>query len=300
MAAFHARLLGETGDEQTLHAREERVRAGGFRQAAAIQQLDAAERVAELHPALVQHAVRSDERDVERIEVLDRGRVQYVASAAANELAIDQDIMVLANPEIAGLPSWVVGLVAAGGLAAALSTAAGLLLVVSTSISHDLLKRALLPQISERGELLAARTAAALAVIVAGWLGIHPPGFVGQVVAFAFGLAASSFFPAIVMGIFSRRMNREGAIAGMATGLAFTAGYILWFKFIARESSTPEHWLFGISPEGIGALGMLLNFAVACLVARLTPAPPREIQALIDAVRVPRAATAPAPRGPRP
>ena len=219
------------------------------------------------------------------------GRIQYVGDrldgGPQNELTIDRDIMVLANPEIAQLPNWVIGLVAAGGLAAALSTAAGLLLVVSTSISHDLLKRALMPRITERGELRAARKSAAVAVIVAGYLGINPPGFVAQVVAFAFGLAASSFFPVIVLGIFSRRMNREGAIAGMVTGLLFTASYIVWFKFVHPELNTAENWWLGISPEGIGALGMLINFAVAFAVSRVTPAPPAEIQSLIDRIRIP-------------
>ena len=208
--------------------------------------------------------------------------------AVRNELTIDRDIMVLANPEIAGLPNWVIGLVAAGALAAALSTAAGLLLVVSTSISHDLLKRSLLPNITEKGELLAARAAAALAVVVAGYLGIDPPGFVAQVVALAFGLAASSFFPVILLGIFSRRMNREGAIAGMLAGIGFTAGYIVFFKFMRPDLNSPEHWLFGISPEGIGALGMAINFAVSSIVSRFTPAPPVHIQKLIDHIRVPR------------
>ncbi|MFW6084703.1 MAG: sodium:solute symporter family protein, partial [Gemmatimonadota bacterium] len=172
------------------------------------------------------------------------GRIQFVGPDAPveNELEVDPDIMVLANPEISGLPDWVVGLVAAGGLAAALSTAAGLLLVVSSAISHDLLKRALKPDISERGELIAARIAAGGAVLVAGYLGINPPGFVAQVVAFAFGLAASSFFPVIILGIFSRRTSREGAILGMITGITFTAAYIVWFKFVHPELSTPEHW----------------------------------------------------------
>ncbi|MEM7309309.1 MAG: sodium:solute symporter family protein [Planctomycetota bacterium] len=226
------------------------------------------------------------------------GLIQYVGPAATdiagapveNELTVDRDIMVLANPEIAELPNWIVGLVAAGGLAAALSTAAGLLLVVSTAISHDLLKRALRPQITERGELLAARVSAAFAVLVAGYLGIDPPAYVGQVVAFAFGLAASSFFPAILLGIFSRRMNREGAVAGMIAGIAFTAGYIVYFKFVRPELNTAEHWLLGISPEGIGSIGMVLNFAVAAAVARLTPAPPDHIQTLIDHIRVPKGA----------
>jgi cation/acetate symporter len=217
------------------------------------------------------------------------GLIQYLADPARNELSIDRDIMVLANPEIAGLPNWVVGLVAAGGLAAALSTAAGLLLVISTSVAHDLLKKSWAPGISERGELLAARVAAGAAVGVAGYFGINPPGFVAEVVAFAFGLAAASFFPAILLGIFSRRMNRDGAICGMIVGLAFTAAYIVFFKFARPDLNDAEHWLFGISPEGIGTLGMLLNFAVATVVARFTAPPPPEIRALVEGIRVPRA-----------
>jgi hypothetical protein len=226
------------------------------------------------------------------------GRVQFVGPDAVdafgapvrNELTVDNDIMVLANPEIAGLPNWVIGLVAAGGLAAALSTAAGLLLVISTAVSHDLLKRNLRPDITERGELIAARVAAGLAVCVAGYLGINPPGFVAEVVAFAFGLAASSFFPVIILGIFSKRMNREGAIAGMIAGILFTAAYIVYFKFVDPAANTAEHWWFGISPEGIGALGMLLNFAVAIAVARFTPPPPAAVQAMVEHIRVPRGA----------
>ena len=220
------------------------------------------------------------------------GRIQYMgpASETPNELTVDPDIMVLANPEISGLPDWVVGLVAAGGLAAALSTAAGLLLVVSSAVSHDLLKRALRPQITERGELIAARLSAAVAVLVAGYLGINPPGFVAQVVAFAFGLAASSFFPVIVLGIFSKRTTREGAIAGMITGTCFTAAYIVFFKFVSPELNTSDHWLWGISPEGIGTLGMLLNFAVTWGVSLITPPPPEPVRMLVDAVRVPRGA----------
>ena len=200
---------------------------------------------------------------------------------------IDRDIMVLANPEIAGLPPWVIGLVAAGGLAAALSTAAGLLLVVSSAISHDLLKRSLRPDITERGELKAARISAAVAVVVAGYLGIHPPGFVAEVVAFAFGLAASSFFPVLILGIFWKRMNREGAIAGMLSGLLFTAAYIVYFKFIQPDANQPENWWFGISPEGIGTLGMLINFFVSTLVSLVTPAPPESIRQLVENIRVP-------------
>lgn len=218
------------------------------------------------------------------------GKVQYLADAAANELTIDKDIMVLANPEVAQLPNWVIGLVAAGGLAAALSTAAGLLLVISTSISHDLLKKSLMPKITEKRELMAARLAATVAVVIAGYFGINPPGFVAQVVAFAFGLAAASFFPIIIMGIFSKRMNKEGAIAGMIIGLIFTAGYIVYFKFLHPELNTAENWWFGISPEGVGTLGMLVNFAVSMLVSRFTPAPPANIQDLIEDIRIPRGA----------
>lgn len=218
------------------------------------------------------------------------GKVQYVADKEANELTIDKDIMVLANPEVAQLPNWVVGLVAAGALAAALSTAAGLLLVISTSISHDLLKKSIMPNITEKNELMAARVAASVAVIIAGYFGINPPGFVAQVVAFAFGLAASSFFPIIIMGIFSKRMNKEGAIAGMIAGLVFTAGYIVYFKFLAPDLNTAEHWWFGVSPEGVGTLGMLVNFGVSLLVSRFTPAPPAHIQDLIEDIRIPRGA----------
>ena len=220
------------------------------------------------------------------------GLIQFTgpSSPIANELTVDQDIMVLANPEIAGLPDWVVGLVAAGGLAAALSTAAGLLLVVSSAVSHDLLKRAIKPDITERGELIAARIAAGVAVVVAGYLGINPPGFVAQVVAFAFGLAASSFFPVIILGIFSKRTTREGAILGMITGITFTAAYIVWFKFVNPELNTAEHWWLGISPEGIGTVGMLLNFAVTLTVSRFTPEPPIQVQVLVDLIRVPRGA----------
>jgi cation/acetate symporter len=218
------------------------------------------------------------------------GRIQFVGPGAPtpNELTVDNDIMVLANPEIAGLPDWVVGLVAAGGLAAALSTAAGLLLVVSSAVSHDLLKRALRPDITDRGELIAARIAAGAAVIVAGYLGVNPPGFVAQVVAFAFGLAASSFFPVIILGIFSRRTTREGAILGMVVGITFTAAYIVWFKLMHPAMNAPEHWWFGISPEGIGAVGMALNFLVTMTVSRFTPEPPMRVQLLVDLVRVPR------------
>lgn len=209
-------------------------------------------------------------------------------SSNANEVYMDRDIIVLAHPEIAQLPAWVIALVAAGGLAAALSTAAGLLLVISTAISHDLMKRTFLPRITERQELMYARLAAAVAVGIAGLFGIYPPGFVAQVVAFAFGLAAASFFPVIFLGIFSQRMNREAAIAGMLTGLIFTFSYIVYFKFIDPASNNAAHWWFGISPEGIGSLGMIFNFVVSFLVSRFTAPPPPEVQAMVRNIRVPR------------
>lgn len=220
------------------------------------------------------------------------GLVQYRGPNAelANEVQIDPDIMVLANPEIANLPTWVVALVAAGALAAALSTAAGLLLVISTSVAHDLLKRIIKPDISERDELIAARVAAGVAVVIAGYFGINPPGFVAQVVALAFGLAASSFFPVIILGIFSKRTNKEGAIAGMVIGILFTGAYILYFKGFHPELNNAEHWFLGISPEGIGTLGMLLNFAVAIGVSRITPPPPEGIQRMVEEIRIPRGA----------
>ena len=201
-----------------------------------------------------------------------------------SELTVDRDIMVLANPEIANLPAWVVALVVAGGLAAALSTAAGLLLVISTSISHDLFKNWLRPKISEKGELKTARITIAIAVVIAGWAGINPPGYVAQVVAFAFGLAAASFFPAIIMGIFSKRINKQGAIAGMITGLVFTTAYIVYFKFLG---GTPDAYWWGISPEGIGTLGMLFNFIVSIGVTYLTPPPPLEVQQMVEHIRLP-------------
>ena len=216
------------------------------------------------------------------------GKIQYVSDTTNNELKVDQDIIVLANPEIADLPPWVIGLVVAGGLAAALSTAAGLLLVISTSISHDLLKNYLRPNISEKGELFAARVAIAVAVVAAGLAGLNPPGFVAQVVALAFGLAASSFFPAIILGIFDKRMNREGAISGMIIGILFTATYIIYFKPQLGGSGLPEDYWFGISPEGIGTLGMLFNFIIAILVSRFTAPPPKEIQDLTERIRTPR------------
>lgn len=218
------------------------------------------------------------------------GSIQYLNNEA-NEVIIDRDIIVLANPEMANLPNWVVGLVAAGGLAAALSTAAGLLLVISTSIAHDVLKKSLRKDFTDKQELRAARIAAAGAVVVAGYFGIYPPAFVAQVVAFAFGLAAASFFPIIIMGIFSKRVNKEGAIAGMVTGMLFTSGYIVFFKFLFPEWNVPENWWFGISPEGIGTLGMIINFAVTLTVSYFTPAPPKHIRELVEGIRVPKKAT---------
>ncbi|HFA48019.1 MAG TPA: cation acetate symporter [Bacteroidetes bacterium] len=218
---------------------------------------------------------------------------EYVSAVAnakgwkGNELVVDRDIIVLANPEIAKLPAWVIALVVAGGLAAALSTAAGLLLVISTSISHDLLKKWLRPGISEKGELRAARAAIAVAVFVAGYFGINPPGFVAQVVAWAFGLAAASFFPAILLGIFTKKMNKEGAVAGMVTGLVFTGAYIWYFKY---GGGTADQYWFGISPEGIGTLGMVFNFVVALTVARFTPDPPEEVQEMVENIRIPSGA----------
>ena len=205
----------------------------------------------------------------------------------SNEVYIDRDIMVLANPEIAQLPNWVIALVAAGALAAALSTAAGLLLVISASISHDLMKKTLMPKISERQELLFARIAAALAIIVAGLFGIYPPGFVAQVVAFAFGLAASTIFPVLFLGIFYKRLNKEGAIAGMLSGLIVTASYIIFFKFINPDLNTSEFWIFGISPEGFGFFGMFVNFGAALLASAFFKAPPKNVFDLVDEIRQP-------------
>ena len=220
------------------------------------------------------------------------GRMRIHGDPNLNELSIDRDIMVLANPEIAELPNWVVALVAAGGLAAALSTAAGLLLVISSSISHDLLKSVFRPDMGERAELLTARSAAAFAVVLAGVLGIYPPAYVAQVVAFAFGLAAASFFPVLVLGIFSLRTTKQGAIAGMIVGVVSTASYIVYFKLI-RPDAGPSDWLFGVSPEGIGTVGMLLNFAVAIVVSQFTPPPSAAVRALVERIRLPgEAATA--------
>ena len=205
-----------------------------------------------------------------------------------NELYVDRDIMVLANPEIANLPAWVAGLVAAGGLAAALSTAAGLLLVISTAVSHDLIKKQIKTDISDKAELMWARISAAAAVVVAGYFGINPPGFVAEVVAIAFGLAAASFFPAIILGIFYKKMNRQGAIAGMIAGLLFTLSYVVFFKIAFPEYNSPEYWWFGISPEGIGTLGMILNLAVSFAVGMIFPEPPEDVQEMVESIRYPK------------
>lgn len=205
-----------------------------------------------------------------------------------NELYVDRDIMVLANPEIANLPNWVAGLVAAGGLAAALSTAAGLLLVISTSVSHDLIKKQIKTDISDKAELMWARISAGVAVLVAGYFGINPPGFVGEVVAIAFGLAAASFFPAIILGIFYKKMNKEGAVAGMVCGILFTLAYIVFFKIAFPEYNSPEYWWFGISPEGIGTLGMLVNLVVSLAIGMVFPEPPEEVQEMVEGIRYPR------------
>ena len=224
------------------------------------------------------------------IEFRDRdgdGVIRYSGDPEQNELRVDPDIMVLANPEIAQLPAWVVALVAAGGLAAALSTAAGLLLVISASVSHDLFKSIFTPRMSEGQELTLARFSAGAAVLVAGYFGVNPPDYVAAVVAFAFGLAAASFFPILVLGVFSKRATKQGAIAGMLTGIGFTAAYIIWFKLL-RWGDASDWWL-GISPEGIGSIGMLINFAVTLTVSRLTPPPPPEVQRLVEEIRLPSA-----------
>ena len=215
------------------------------------------------------------------------GIIQYVAEPEINELTIDRDIMVMANPEIAELPNWVIALLAAGALAAALSTAAGLLLVISSSISHDLIKKIIKPDVSEKGELIAARISAFFAVLMAGYFGINPPGFVAAVVALAFGLAAASFFPAIVLGIFYKRMNKEGAISGMVIGLLLMLFYMTKFKFGWFGGGTSEDWWFGISPEGFGTFAMLINFIISLVVCHLTKEPSKEIQDLVEKIRIP-------------
>lgn len=224
------------------------------------------------------------------------GKIQYVADKERNELTVDNDIMVLANPEIAELPAWVIALVAAGGLAAALSTAAGLLLVISASVSHDLIKKIFVPGISEKGELWAARGAATVAVVIAGYFGINPPGFVAAVVALAFGLAAASFFPAIVLGIFYKKMNKEGAIAGMVVGILLMLFYMLKFKFGIFDGGKEaveglkQHWWFGISPEGFGSVAMVVNFVVSIAIMQFTPPPPEDVQEIVEDIRIPSGA----------
>lgn len=213
-------------------------------------------------------------------------------------LEVNNDILVLANPEIANLPSWVVGLIAAGGIAAALSTAAGLLLAISSAISHDLIKTMINPKISEKGEMLAARISMGGAILLATYLGLNPPGFAAQTVALAFGIAGASLFPALMMGIFSKRMNNKGAIAGMLTGLICTLLYIFtylgWFFIPGTNmlANTPDNWILGISPLSFGAVGALINFAVAFVVSNATDAPPQEIQDLVESVRYPKGAGA--------
>ena len=225
------------------------------------------------------------------------GKIQYLADPNLNELYVDPDIMVLANPEIANLPPWVIGLVAAGGLAAALSTAAGLLLVISSSISHDLIKNIINPKITDKGELWAARISATFAVIIAGYFGINPPDFVAAVVALAFGLAAASFFPAIVLGIFYKKMNKEGAITGMIVGILLMLFYILKFKFgifdggKSSVQGLSDQWWFGVSPEGFGAIAMIFNFLSALLVNKFTPPPPLEVQQIVENIRIPSGST---------
>jgi len=215
------------------------------------------------------------------------GKIQYLGDAVKNELTIDKDIMVLANPEIAGLPNWVIALVAAGGLAAALSTAAGLLLVISSSVSHDLIKKMIKPDISDKGELIAARLSAVVGVCIAGYFGINPPDFVAATVALAFGLAAASFFPAIIMGIFSKKMNKQGAIAGMSVGMLLMLFYMVKFKFDCFGGGTKEDWWFGISPEGFGTVAMIANFVISIAVSKFTPNPPQEIVEIVENIRIP-------------
>ncbi|HEX9601857.1 MAG TPA: sodium:solute symporter family protein [Mariniflexile sp.] len=218
------------------------------------------------------------------------GRIQYLADASKNELVVDNDIMVLANPEIANLPNWVIALVAAGALAAALSTAAGLLLVISSSVSHDLIKKMINPNISDKGELIAARLSAVVAVCVAGYFGINPPGFVAATVALAFGLAAASFFPAIILGIFYKKMNKEGAIAGMVVGILSMLFYMLKFKFDWFGGGGEADWWFGISPEGFGSVAMILNFIVSIVIMKFTPEPPQDVQDIVENIRIPNGA----------
>ena len=223
-------------------------------------------------------------------DINNDGKIQYLADSSKNELTVDKDIMVLANPEIAGLPNWVIALVAAGGLAAALSTAAGLLLVISASVSHDLIKKMIKPDISEKGELVAARLSAVVAVCVAGYFGINPPDFVAATVALAFGLAAASFFPAIILGIFTKKMNKEGAISGMIVGVLAMLFYMLKFKFNWFGGGNKEDWWLGISPEGFGTVAMIINFIVSVIISKFTPDPPKEVQEIVTNIRIPSGA----------
>jgi cation/acetate symporter len=223
-------------------------------------------------------------------DINNDGKIQYLADSSKNELTVDKDIMVLANPEIAGLPNWVIALVAAGGLAAALSTAAGLLLVISASVSHDLIKKMIKPDISEKGELVAARLSAVVAVCVAGYFGINPPDFVAATVALAFGLAAASFFPAIILGIFTKKMNKEGAISGMIVGVLAMLFYMLKFKFNWFGGGTKKDWWLGISPEGFGTVAMIINFIVSVIISKFTPDPPKEVQEIVTNIRIPSGA----------
>ena len=223
-------------------------------------------------------------------DINNDGKIQYLADSSKNELIVDKDIMVLANPEIAGLPNWVIALVAAGGLAAALSTAAGLLLVISASVSHDLIKKMMKPDISEKAELVAARLSAVVAVCVAGYFGINPPDFVAATVALAFGLAAASFFPAIILGIFTKKMNKEGAISGMIVGVLAMLFYMLKFKFNWFGGGTKEDWWLGISPEGFGTVAMIINFIVSVIISKFTPDPPKEVQEIVTNIRIPSGA----------
>ena len=221
------------------------------------------------------------------------GLIQYVANKNTNELTIDNDIMVLANPEIANLPDWIIALVAAGALAAALSTAAGLLLVISSSVSHDLIKKMINPNISEKGELISARLSAVIAVCIAGYFGINPPGFVAATVALAFGLAAASFFPAIILGIFYKKMNREGAVSGMIVGIMLMLFYMTKFKFGWFGGGSKDDWWFGISPEGFGTVAMILNFITSLLIMQFTSEPPKDVQEIVENIRIPSGASAP-------
>ena len=223
------------------------------------------------------------------------GLIQYVADKETNELTVDNDIMVLANPEIANLPNWIIALVAAGALAAALSTAAGLLLVISSSISHDLIKKMINPNISEKGELISARLSAVVAVCIAGYFGINPPGFVAATVALAFGLAAASFFPAIILGIFYKRMNKEGAISGMIVGIVTMLYYMFKYKLGWFDEVLPSksQWWFGISAEGFGTVAMVLNFITSLLIMNFTSKPPKDVQEIVENIRIPSGASAP-------